>query len=672
MPSPACKADTADLAPSAVESLGTPAEPPEPAPEPGSASSPGAPAKAPSPRTPARKGILGRFLGAFRLAPKGFYPIPGSRHGGYHKQVNGRWVTWYPSDDHARRALRYHNYHAVKHYYDHLDERDKTTRGEHVRAFVDHQNHADGAEAFLRERGKLKAGDLPEHPLRGASVRVTKTNIRATHPTEASPSPQPDAPTPKGKRPGKGPARQSRRATQRADEEQVQLLRSPTAKKERKPRQPRAPQKSKEAPQPRSPRSRKPRKLPVAPAGKSPPRTPIERTARSPGDEQAQQRLERLMDDTAPRRTPRPAPVLKAAPHEGLALRPSRTNPRSRRWERVTERPQDRRGRPVQGHEVKAGAHFALERREGVRVQRTTPEETWLSWGDSRHEWRAPTALVPQLVHDLRGELHGAPTSPDPTLNRALRGEGRFLGKGDQGVAVRVGDEVVKAATIAPYHPENGIRSREQANQNLEREQAAHDLLAQHPLTPACRLVHHQGRTYLVKPYLSPAGRLSGDELEQVQDYVNALHEAGWDHGDEIELGRDPTGQIKMIDLGMARPTRDGEHEGDHMRLDRLFENHGQQRTPSGRELDRWYEKERMLLTGGILGLTNPRTRERSWARYLRAADAKGRALLDADQDDAWERHQDEVRMFADQLEEERAKAGWVNPETAAGAANQA
>lgn len=29
--------------------------------------------------------------------PPGFTPIPGSKHGGWHKKEGGKWVTWYPS-----------------------------------------------------------------------------------------------------------------------------------------------------------------------------------------------------------------------------------------------------------------------------------------------------------------------------------------------------------------------------------------------------------------------------------------------------------------------------------------------------------------------------------------------------------------------------------------------
>ena len=40
--------------------------------------------------------------------PAGFTPIPGSRHQGYHRQVGGRWVHWYPSAIHARHAAMHH------------------------------------------------------------------------------------------------------------------------------------------------------------------------------------------------------------------------------------------------------------------------------------------------------------------------------------------------------------------------------------------------------------------------------------------------------------------------------------------------------------------------------------------------------------------------------------
>ena len=42
------------------------------------------------------------------LPPAGYTPILHSTKGGYHKQVGGKWVTWYPTDKHARDALAHH------------------------------------------------------------------------------------------------------------------------------------------------------------------------------------------------------------------------------------------------------------------------------------------------------------------------------------------------------------------------------------------------------------------------------------------------------------------------------------------------------------------------------------------------------------------------------------
>jgi len=46
--------------------------------------------------------------GVVAKPPPGFSPIPGSRHQGYHKQVGGRWVHWYPTEIHARHAAVAH------------------------------------------------------------------------------------------------------------------------------------------------------------------------------------------------------------------------------------------------------------------------------------------------------------------------------------------------------------------------------------------------------------------------------------------------------------------------------------------------------------------------------------------------------------------------------------
>lgn len=631
------KASTASVGPMAVESLGS-----------GPA---GTEADLPSQQDldEARKGLFGDLVASFRLAPKGFMPIPGSRHGGYHKQVNGRWVTWYPSAKRAHRDLHFHNHRAVKHYYDHHGEDDKGVRQKHVSAFIHHTNVADGAEDFLRRHGKLKQKDLPENPLRGVQVRVTKDRIQATGGKVAASSAR---------------RKQSKRATQRADEEQASLHRSPAQAREG--RRPRA-KRGEAAPPTPSKRTRKSK----APATAAVSEETMAAIRKSPGralrgavdrpkaearaisqavhahDPEVWQRLaeDGWLTEDMMHAVREDKSLAKAARQPGLSLRPTARNPRVKRWQRV--HPDD----------VHAGAHFELPTRDGLRVHETNASETVLSWGDSRNTWRAPTASVPQLVHDLRGELRGRANSGDPAVDDALAGRGAFLGKGDQGVVHRVGAEVVKAATVAPFHPENGVRTLQQANALALREQAAHHALAGHPVIPEVRHVHHEGRAYLVKPYLEPAGRLSKDELEQVQDLVDGAHGQGWVIGDELQVGRDPSGQIKLMDLGMARPSEDrGHQEDDHLYLDRLFAEHNQERQPKGRELQRDYERARMLLTG-VIGLSNPHARERTWANFQRVAEAKGRALLREDRDDDWDQLQDEVDGFRRQLEEERARS---------------
>ena len=342
-------------------------------------------------------------------------------------------------------------------------------------------------------------------------------------------------------------------------------------------------------------------------------------------------------------------------PAPGLELLPVEGNPRVRRWQRV------------EPHEIRAGATFQVRDPEHgdhvLHIRHVTPHEVGLAWGEERHVWRSPPESVPQLVSDLRGEIHGNPTTEDPTVNAVLDGQGEWLGKGNDGIVHRVGAEVVKSATVAGYHPENGIRSIADSNQIIRNEHAAHVALAHHPLVPPTRLVEHEGRAYLVKPYLHPAGRLSRAEVEAAQDLMETAHHHGLVALDRWQFGRDDHGAIKIMDLGSARRSTSHDHrEDDQMYMDRLWADHGHEgRNPKGAELEQKLAGARLLLNMPLRSAEKSgRASEwlsSSWSRYRRLHDLKGVELLAQDRDDEWNALHDERDDYQRRIDAVHARA---------------
>ena len=218
------------------------------------------------------------------------------------------------------------------------------------------------------------------------------------------------------------------------------------------------------------------------------------------------------------------------------------------------------------------------------------------------HGTRVPKQSVPHLVHDLRGSLsHHTPTSGHAHVDAAIKG-GKFLGKGNDGLAFKTGDHVVKASTTVPYQPANrGHRTPEQAVKHLDKEHAAHVAHAADPMVPKTESIHHEGRSWLVKPHLKPAGKLSKAEADSVRDSIHGMHERGWTLNDQIQLGRDNEGKLKHMDMGSAEdhgglPSKSA-RETDTDAVRRLYDDHGHKYLPSGAELERQESKLREHLT---------------------------------------------------------------------------
>lgn len=188
------------------------------------------------------------------------------------------------------------------------------------------------------------------------------------------------------------------------------------------------------------------------------------------------------------------------------------------------------------------------------------------------------------FVNDLRGFVLGPP-SGDPFVDAVLSGEAELLGKGNDGIAFRVGPAVVKVSTTVPYQPLNPghltpaqavARMKEQHRQS-ERMRAAGV-----PGILPTELIVHGGRAFLLRKYIDIPKRLTPAQLEQVKESVYTAHELGYVFRDELQVGVHE-GVVYHYDTGPAGPSTttsntrsyDSDEAVDISNLKRLYRDHG-------------------------------------------------------------------------------------------------
>lgn len=205
--------------------------------------------------------------------------------------------------------------------------------------------------------------------------------------------------------------------------------------------------------------------------------------------------------------------------------------------------------------------------------------DTPFSESDKNRHVKMPAASVKHFVNDLSGRVDGTPDSRHQAVNAVLRGEGQFLGKGDDGVVFRVGDRVVKVSTTVPYQPTNAGHLTPEAAADRLMKQA--DVMGQMraegiPGIPEVEALRHGDKAFVVMPFLDiPEGnKLTEDQFEQLTDSVKALHRQGWRIRDTIQAGIGKDGKVYQFDLGKAAKYEAGtqaakqyaEDDLDHLR----------------------------------------------------------------------------------------------------------
>jgi hypothetical protein len=90
--------------------------------------------------------------------------------------------------------------------------------------------------------------------------------------------------------------------------------------------------------------------------------------------------------------------------------------------------------------------------------------------------------------------------------------------------------------------------------------------------------VEHDGRGYQVKPYVEIPEKLSQEQLDEAQEAIHKLHDAGYSLNDTVQVGIHE-GRVVLYDIGKAAPHRGtgpmGTEQADLDHLKGLYSDHG-------------------------------------------------------------------------------------------------
>lgn len=202
---------------------------------------------------------------------------------------------------------------------------------------------------------------------------------------------------------------------------------------------------------------------------------------------------------------------------------------------------------------------------------------------DSDHGPRMPAESVKHFKNDLAGKVD-LPKHGRAEIDAVIEGRAELLGKGDDGIAFKVGDKVVKVSTTVPFQPENpGHRSPDEAADMLERQVEVGNKLAGMGIKGIQRseYVRHGDKGFQIKPWVEIPKRFSREQLDKIQQTVLDVHDKGYAIKDDIQPGLDGSGEPVLFDVGKAGPQgpATGIYADTRVDLDnlaRLYRDHGQ------------------------------------------------------------------------------------------------
>lgn len=175
---------------------------------------------------------------------------------------------------------------------------------------------------------------------------------------------------------------------------------------------------------------------------------------------------------------------------------------------------------------------------------------------DGRYGPTMPRESVKHFVNDQAGVVD-LPPSGHPDIDAVTSGKAKFLGKGDDGMAFKHGDKVVKVSTTVPYQPDNQGHRSPEADADMMRQQVT---VGNHladlgvPCIQRSEFVKHGDKGFQIKPWVEIPEKFTKDQLEKLQDAVLEMHKRGYALHDEVQAGLDDKGEPVMFDVGKAAP----------------------------------------------------------------------------------------------------------------------
>lgn len=195
-----------------------------------------------------------------------------------------------------------------------------------------------------------------------------------------------------------------------------------------------------------------------------------------------------------------------------------------------------------------------------------------------------PKASVKHFQNDLAGKVD-LPPSGNPDIDSVISGKAKFLGKGDDGLAFKSGNKVVKVSTTVPYQPENpGHRTPKEAADMLKKQVEVGNALADAgvPGIQRSEFVQHGDKGFQIKPWVEIPEKFTREQLDAVQDSMIAMHKQGYALNDEPQAGLDAEGKPVMFDVGKAAKNagdpkdRDSHASADMERLSFVYKKNGE------------------------------------------------------------------------------------------------
>jgi hypothetical protein len=242
-----------------------------------------------------------------------------------------------------------------------------------------------------------------------------------------------------------------------------------------------------------------------------------------------------------------------------------------------SDHPRDDIGRFTAGEE---GASFdspELGKRNSFPMMIKSLADTHAQVGNGYFHSDVPKESLHQLYSDMTGDfsyLKKQGDSGNEFVDAVINGKGKMVGKGDDSVVFQVGDKIVKASTTVPYHPVGGgpHRTPEQAMSMAKSQFETGEKLRKMgvPGIPKTEMVKHGDKVFTVRDNLTLGTPMNREQLEQVKDSVEKLHEVGYTINDQLQVGIGPDGKAYHFDLGKAE---DG-YGKDKMRSEMLDVEH--------------------------------------------------------------------------------------------------